>query len=197
MRLIERGDTIIEVLLAFTVFSLLSVGTMTVMNQGSSASQRALEITLVRQQIDAQAEALRAAQQAYAKTSNPADSEWRKFALTNNFNRHYTRTDRCPVPDDINLSSGAAAGSFIMNPTNGTAITTSGWYGDINTSTAYPYAQMVSTTAYGIWIERTFNSGEDGAPNSFDFDVRACWFGAGLSTPMQIETSVRLYEPRT
>ena len=64
MRLItERGDTIIEVLLAITVFSLVAVGAMTIMSQGTNTTQRSLEMSLVKQQIDAQAEALRAAYQ--------------------------------------------------------------------------------------------------------------------------------------
>jgi len=44
----SRGDTLIEVLLAVTIFSMLAVGVITVMNQGTHAAQRALEITLVR-----------------------------------------------------------------------------------------------------------------------------------------------------
>lgn len=55
----QRGDTLIEVLLSVTIFSMVAVGTMTVMNQGVAIAQQSLEITLVRQQIDAQAEMLR------------------------------------------------------------------------------------------------------------------------------------------
>ena len=55
----NRGDTIIEVLFAITVFSLVVVSSLSIMNQGSATAQRTLEISLVRQQIDAQAETLR------------------------------------------------------------------------------------------------------------------------------------------
>jgi type II secretory pathway pseudopilin PulG len=54
-----HGDTLIEVLFAVTVFSLVAVGGLSIMNQGTAVSQRALEITLVRQEINSQAEALR------------------------------------------------------------------------------------------------------------------------------------------
>ena len=55
----NRGDTIIEVLLAVTIFSLVAVGSMVLMNRGVAMAQQSLETTLVRQQIDAQAEMLR------------------------------------------------------------------------------------------------------------------------------------------
>ena len=190
----QRGDTIIEVLLAFTVFSLVSVGAMTVMGQGSNASQRALEITLVRQQIDAQAEALRAAQQAYTASAGD-DTEWKKFALAGiaNNSQHFNETASCPTTDWIN-----GARVFIMQPRTATLVTGTTWYKDINGAAAPPYAQVQTssgvTQSYGIWIERSYESSET-APSSYDFNVRACWFGAGLDIPMQIETSVRLYEP--
>lgn len=191
----SRGDTIIEVLMAFAVFSLVSVGTMTVMGQGTNASQRALEITLVRQQIDAQAEALRAAQQAFTRNGD-SGSAWSSIARGSQNSTHFvsTSTKPCPLPADMN---NGASRTFIMNPSTATATTTGAWYRDINEATAPPYAQLLSPTgpSYGIWIERQYNVGSGAAPNSYDFTVRACWFGAGLSVPVQIETSVRLYEP--
>src|SRR5687767_10750024 len=61
----ERGDTIIEVLFAVTVFAMVAVGSLSIMNQGTGSAQRSLEVTLVRAQIDAQAEAIRFIHQAY------------------------------------------------------------------------------------------------------------------------------------
>ena len=63
----SRGDTIIEVMFSFVVFSLLTVGTYIVMNRGTQIAQRSLEITLVRQQLDAQVSLIR-----YVKDTNPA-----------------------------------------------------------------------------------------------------------------------------
>lgn len=193
MLIMQRGDTIIEALLAFTVFSLVSVGAMTVMNQATNTSQRALEITLVRQQIDAQAEALRAAQQAFTRTSDPANSQWAEFARSGSANNsiHFTRKDICPSLTTINSSR-----MFILNPATATYVAGSTWYRDINASTTRPYARVVGAQSYGMWIERTYRPGNTNLPNSYDFTVRACWFGAGMELPMQIETSVRLYEPR-
>ena len=52
---------------SFVVFSLLTVGTYIVMNRGTQIAQRSLEITLVRQQLDAQVSLIR-----YVKDTNPA-----------------------------------------------------------------------------------------------------------------------------
>lgn len=70
----QRGDTIIEVILAVTVFSVVAVGGIGVMNQGVATAQRSLEIGLVRAQIDAQADALRYVHSTYVSslgTVNP------------------------------------------------------------------------------------------------------------------------------
>ena len=50
----SKGDTIIEVMFSFVVFSMVIVGAFILMNQGIASAQRSLEITLVREQIDAQ-----------------------------------------------------------------------------------------------------------------------------------------------
>ena len=61
----ERGDTIIEVIFAVTVFSMVALGGMALMNQGAAMAQRSLEISMVRDQMDAQADGLRYIHDAY------------------------------------------------------------------------------------------------------------------------------------
>lgn len=190
----QRGDTIIEALLAFTIFSLVSVGAMTVMNQATNTSQRSLEITLVRQQVDAQAEALRAAQQAFWRSTNPSETQWNKIALAGATNDSvgYADDTRCPTQEGL-----ASNRAFIMNSSNATLVETTNWYKPIDADNPLPYARVSGNESYGIWIERKYKASTvPNAPSSYDFTVRACWFGAGISRPMQIKTSVRLYEPR-
>lgn len=181
-----RGDTLVEVLLAVTVFSMVAVGTITVMNEGSNAAQRSLEITLVRQQIDAQAEALRAAHQAYlASDTSPM---WPQIAA-----KPDTSTDlgSCPrTQAEIN-------GAFVMNPSNADVL--DNWFASISSVDAPPYAQLTDNNglkSYGIWIEKQSIGGSDGDPGRYDLSVKACWFGAGMGeTPMKLQTLVRLYDP--
>ena len=187
----ERGDTIIEVLLAVTVFSLVAVGGITIMNQGTNTAQRAVEITLVRQQIDAQTEALRAVHQAEARSEdNNPTSTWN--SITGPTATSYSG-ESCPA-DQASLPSGA----FALNPAKAEVLNGTTWFNQYSPITDPPYAKVNATTSYGIWIERTADvtttpSSTD-APGVYTFRIRACWEGAGLSTPMRLETVVRLYE---
>lgn len=61
----RRGDTLIEVMLAVGIFSMVAVAVVAVMSGGTSSAQTALETTLAREEIDTQAEALRFIQRAY------------------------------------------------------------------------------------------------------------------------------------
>lgn len=72
-----RGDTLIEVAIAIAVFSLVAIGVVSVVNGSTSAAQNALEVTVTREEIDAQAEALRYIQNSYVAggRSNSANNE--------------------------------------------------------------------------------------------------------------------------
>ena len=197
----QRGDTIIEVLLAFTVFSLVSVGAMTVMAQGVNTSQRALEITQVRQQIESQAESLRAAQEAYSASEDPTNSQWRSVAVANRLGNtlHFADTAACPSEAWMN-----SARTFIMDPRTATYVAAPDWYRDTSSTTApAAFAQLKTNGAtvqsYGVWIERTYEppAVDASIPNAYSFAIRACWNSPGLKVPLQIETIVRLYEPNS
>ena len=62
----KRGDTLLEVVFAFVIFSLVSVLSITTMNSGIKGAEAALELSLARTEIDAQAETLRFIQSVYA-----------------------------------------------------------------------------------------------------------------------------------
>ncbi len=59
------GDTLVEVMIAVGIFSLVAIGVVAVMNNSTSRIQNALETTMTRNEIDAQAEALRYIQSSY------------------------------------------------------------------------------------------------------------------------------------
>lgn len=60
-----HGDTIIEVMMSLAVFSVIAIMTVNLMNSGVNNAQRTLEYTMARNEIDAQAEALRYLHQGY------------------------------------------------------------------------------------------------------------------------------------
>ncbi|MBQ3309088.1 hypothetical protein IJG78_00230 [Candidatus Saccharibacteria bacterium] len=55
----KKGDTLVEVAFAIAVFALVSIISVTVMNAGLNTAQASLEVTMARNEMDAQAEAIR------------------------------------------------------------------------------------------------------------------------------------------
>lgn len=203
----EHGDTIIEVLFAFAVFAMVVVGSLTIMNQGTATAQRALEVTLVRQQIDAQAEAIRYIHQSYVAAFQqgvaPADTaaEWVKMTnkttgkgATQASSFGQTADGACPV-------STPGEKPFILDARTAAVWNTTPSMSPVDGASLPPFSQVIYNndssinSAYGIWIEAVPSSGTDG-PGFVDFHIRACWSAAGSSSPATLGTIVRLYEPR-
>jgi type II secretory pathway pseudopilin PulG len=202
----EQGDTIIEVMFAVAVFAMIAVGSLAIMNQGTATAQRSLEVTLVRQQIQAQAEALRFVHAAYvanyqagAPPSAGAAAEWAKitssYGAEKASNFGVTGSTTCPeaVPGELPFIMNARtakvqAGIVQMSPPEGASLP--------------PFAQVIynETTpsvidrAYGLWIEAVPASPPDGTAY-VDFHIRACWNSPGIDRPLTLGTIVRLYDP--
>lgn len=191
MRSKQAGDTLIEVLLAVTIFSVVAVGVMTVMNKGTNTAQRALEITLVRQQIDSQADALRAIHQAYT-TANDATTRAAWDAVAGPDSSSYIVTTTCPDADEID------GNSFALDPLTAQKLPGT-WFKPMTADTAPPYAQLATENnilkSYGLWIEpKRINGGT--ANDAYEFAIKTCWFDVSNSrAPMQLHTIVRLYDP--
>ncbi len=107
MRKLNRGDTLVEVLLGVTIFSLVAVIALETMNRGMAIAQYSLETTLVRQQVDAQAEMLRYAHDMKNDT-------WKKLVDNNsvsvsavNGNEGNLGVEKCP--DDFSTKEFALA----------------------------------------------------------------------------------------
>ncbi len=209
MRRREKGDTLIEVLFAVSVFSLVAVGGLSVMNQGASASQRSLEITLVRQQMDAQAETLRFLNSSYVAahrtgatypSTTPAGQWWRmsEYVRTNTIpNISQLGTTTCPTSYPV--------GSFIMNSQLATfvdpaqnVLTPARTFSQVNY--AIVSGSPVVSSSEGLWIEAVRSSTSTDTNQSnigyIDFHILACWDSPGQSVPVTLGTIVRLYEPR-
>jgi prepilin-type N-terminal cleavage/methylation domain-containing protein len=196
----NRGDTLIEVLFAVAIFSLVAVGSLSIMNQGTATAQRSLEITLVRQQIDAQAETLRYLNASYI-VGGSGSSEWQQihnFAQDHNLTASAFNSTSCVIP----------ANTFILNTHTAKYVEPSG-VGKPGFATTYSqvrYDYNANTNNYtihsveGIWIEPVYSPTSiipDQADAGYiDFHIRACWDSPGQPTPITIGTIVRLYEPR-
>lgn len=203
----QKGDTIIEVLLAVTVFSLIVVSALVLMNQGIATSQRALEISLARQQVDGQAETLRFLHGSYVKayqagstTYDDAAGEYARIVALSKASRDGGVTS---VSEFGTVPCNAPpVNSFVLNTRQGVLIDTSTIFQAPQSSPMLLYADDGTATAsQGVWIEalRSTESNPDAAQlriGYIDFHIRACWDAPGLSEPFNVGTIVRLYEPR-
>lgn len=180
---LRRGDTIIEVILAVTIFSFVAMSALTLMNNGLSMAQRALEITLVRQQVDSQAEMLRYLSQSQDSAHRAIWNNIRGRVISGSPVSVLDRST-CPAATDINnvfaLAPSAGPGGVTM---------LSGFRQEPQT-----YAKVSAGSppeSQGISVQLVRVSGG----NAYDAYIQACWNGPGTSRPMTIGTIVRIYEP--
>lgn len=69
----KKGDTLIEVMFAITVFALIAVISVNLMNSGVYTAQKSLEVTMARNELDAQSEALRFIHNSYLSEKEASD----------------------------------------------------------------------------------------------------------------------------
>lgn len=72
----RKGDTLVEVMLAVGIFSMVAIAVVSVVSGSTSSAQTALEATLAREEIDAQAEAIRFIHDSYLADRNGEDNEY-------------------------------------------------------------------------------------------------------------------------
>lgn len=210
-----RGDTLIEVLFAISIFSLVAVGGLSIMNQGSATAQRALEITLVRNEIDSQAETLRFLNSSYIAAYQPGVSDYSSISKPAqqwlNLVKNYVTTDSVSkfgssstCPQTYTELNGLRTNSFVLDVKKATVVPLT----IDNFSPAQTFSQLYYTydsvsnsyttfdKSYGLWIE-AIKSGDATQTNAdyVDFNIRACWDSPGMVIPLTIGTIVRLYEP--
>lgn len=132
---IKRGDTIIEVTLALTVFSLISVISIQLMDKNLAIIQGTLESEMARNEIDAQAEALRFIQNSYLSERELAKSE-------REFEQLWLKLSR-----DASVSIEKAGSGLANDPA------TISQYTSTNCSTYY---EEDSGTIHSIFTDRAF-----------------------------------------
>lgn len=192
----QAGDTLIEVLFATTVFSLVAVAALSIMNQGTAMAQRALEIGLVRQQIDAQADALRYLNQAYVndygKRGQPTE-QWNRIIAENAVSR--AQNFEAMVADNKCQLPTPSENPFALNIYKLNTDPTLAPTGEVATYAKVRYDET-PVRAEGIWIQAVRSPIQENRPGFYDFHIRACWQSPGQITPVTLGTIVRLYEPR-
>lgn len=191
----SRGDTIIEVMFSFVIFSLLTVGTYVVMNRGTQISQRSLEITLVRQQLDAQVSLVR-----YIKDTSPA--QWSeltsgKFLVANPIDVAGVSVDGCPTPGGrTDLNAGTNTFFMAVDKRNNTVQPVRVSNASYSVPAVYAKVDLANSKAYGIFaqiVRAEQNSGAN-TGKAYDVYISACWDSVGSRVPVSIGTVTRLYD---
>lgn len=207
-RLAERGDTLIEIMLAFSILSAVIVGAFIIMNQGISTAQNSLEINLVRNQIDTQAELLRHLNNgkltSIGRASNQVAIQWDSAvdgaAAGLDSAQAYDHIDSVEKCTPSELPSRA----FFIDPKTGTVVRYSGMDA-ARFREAQTFAQIQEDSAINqmvtnmLWVEAVQSPSSDrlGLTRHYDFHIRACWEGSGPRVGlMKLGTIVRLYVPR-
>ena len=146
MRKFNRGDTLVEVLLGVTIFSLVAVIALETMNRGMAIAQYSLETTLVRQQVDAQAEMLRYAHDMKNDT-------WKKLVDNNsvsvsavNGNEGNLGAEKCP--DDFSTKEFTLAAT----PSLASKISILNNPGDYKAAETYARVDSDTKKTYGISV---------------------------------------------
>lgn len=200
-RAYQRGDTLIEVLFAFAVFSLIVVGALSLMNQGTVAAQRALETSLVRSEIDAQATTIRFLHDAYVAHFQPGATygantpagQWVKMT-------EITRSEASAFGGVSVCDVAAPEKSFILNAVTAKYHSASSKFEKATNIAKVNYESNTLTNSQGVWVEAVRSAGVDDSnlqnTSYIDFHIRACWDSPGQGLPMTLGTIVRLYEPR-
>ncbi|MDN5819391.1 MAG: hypothetical protein L0H38_01435, partial [bacterium] len=201
-RKFSRGDTIIEVLFAVTVFSMVAVGGLSIMNQGISTAQRSLELALVRQQMDGQAETLRFLHRVYVASygqdgasANPQVQVWNqiKDRLATTPGQFDNADQTCQIP-----SSTGTQHPFALNTRNASIIDQSPVQAGTYARIVYPddgdyvdgkevESGISTVTPEGIWIEAIRGGSSSAADHPFiDFHIRTCWASPGGDHPVTL-----------
>ena len=190
MRKLNRGDTLVEVLLGVTIFSLVAVVALETMNRGMAIAQYSLETTLVRQQVDAQAEMIRYAHDMKNDT-------WKKLVDNNsvsvsavNSNEGNLGAEKCP--DDFSTKEFALAAT----PSLASKISILNNPGDYKAAETYARVDSDTKKTYGVSVRLVKPSTTTGSrdSNKYDAYIKACWMPVGSKMPATIGTIVRLYD---
>lgn len=185
-----RGDTLVELILAVAIFSLASVSALVLMNRGIALSQNGLEVTLVREQMDGQAETIRylrdTSNSAWDTVKSHADGT-AVAALT---------SASCPTPGTIQLSTSAHGFFISKDPGSGAFVVTDADASHFEKAATYAKIDFSAQKAQGLWVQVTKAENNNGsAVAAYDVYIHACWDSvATTNMPSTLGTIVRIYD---
>ena len=144
------GDTIIEVLLATTIFSFVAISSMVIINNNTNNLEANLELTMARTEVDAQAEAIRFIHDAYVAENDFSFSESNSSVLA-------TRSAYHRLWERMTNSNVSAAQGLLSETSTPTALMSCKNYYEGNDSiyAANRHAFAVNTRSLATVVNKT------------------------------------------
>ncbi len=181
----DKGDTLVEVLLAIAVLSLVAVGSMAVMNRGNGLIQSALERTGVRAEINSQSEMLN-----YVRDNKPTLWQAIKQSTVSEAaakdNTCKATTGKSFYLDFANVETVSVPSKVTVDTTTGLAINKSG-------RATYDQAKGGGLWGDAVYYPTVVNGNQE---PYFDFYIKACWtpIGSSSGNVSKSITIVRIYD---
>lgn len=189
----ERGDTLVEVLVAIAVFGVVIVGAFSLMNKSVAQMYDSMERSEVRLLLNRQIEALTYARDEYflaADAGFVADSfdtaardAWSALQTAST----YTINTGVPALDSCNVTN--PQNTFWLDTSSGVVTLHSG-----NSGAVVVTAGGFPSPGDGIWIQKIDGTAASAVIPYKDFYIRACWKKTSSSQTQTLSTVVRLYD---
>ena len=113
----KRGDTLIEVALAIGIFSMVAIVVTSVTSASTTNAQTSLEVTLTREDIDGQAEALRFIHESYISGSQSKDTSTNPYVTLWNAIKNRTVTITSATSRYLNYNPASCSTLYNGNGT--------------------------------------------------------------------------------
>lgn len=187
----ERGDTLVEVLMAFSILALVAVSAFAVMNRGVGEAQNALERSQVRSFATQQVELLTYLRDQYTLALASGGSTATYPA--NLWVQIQTRgiSNRSTAPTAVSECSNVMSNSFYLSRNSATNVIELTPFTATNLSTP-----TLARPGAGMWIEpiASTSTGHLAYQKYVDLYIKACWDPAAGDTKQNLSTVVRLYD---
>jgi len=189
----QRGDTLVEVLIAITVLGIIVVGAMAIMNRSLVSIINSTERTAVRADVNSQTEMLN-----YVRAKN-ADMWGQIKSLAFSSDKVASANTQCKLNPNSNSSTSTAGSFYLSADSNASSVSLKTGLVDNTTAGAQKNGKNLAGRAVpgtGIWIDAVYYPVVTGSNNVpyFDFYIKACWTPLGNNPDSQTITIVRIYD---
>lgn len=181
----QRGDTLIEVILAVSILALVTVSSFAIMQRASASAYDAMERSSVRMTLTGQVDLLLYARDAYlaSTVAGNAITPGSPAELWQIISAHpYTATT--PTTETCDAPSNAF---YIVTSSAATPVYT--------LSTSYVAASGIPEPGKGLWVAKINPTGAQAPKKKYqEFYVVACWQSTA-GGEQRMSSVVRVYDP--